>query len=77
MRRFLLDLSPLRVSRGFRNLVIGDAISIIGTQITAVAVPLHRGRSTQVWSVEITDEEGRLVCVSRCTLAVVPIEVGT
>lgn len=40
--------------------------------VTATAVPLHRGRSTQVWEVRIADEGGRLVCVSRCTLAVVP-----
>jgi 1,4-dihydroxy-2-naphthoyl-CoA hydrolase len=39
--------------------------------VTATAVPLHRGRSTQVWEVRITDEAGRLVCASRCTLAVV------
>jgi uncharacterized protein (TIGR00369 family) len=39
--------------------------------IRAVATPLHIGRSSQVWSVEIRDLEGRLVCVSRCTLAVV------
>ena len=42
--------------------------------VRAVAVPIHRGRTTQVWSVEISDEEGRLICLSRCTLAVVPIE---
>ena len=40
--------------------------------VRATAVPLHLGRSTQVWSIEIVDEEGRLVCVSRCTLAIVP-----
>ena len=39
--------------------------------LRAVATPLHRGRTTQVWDVRIADEEGRLVCVSRCTLAVV------
>lgn len=38
--------------------------------VRAVATPLHRGRSTEVWVVEINDEEGRLVCTSRCTLAV-------
>ncbi len=38
--------------------------------VTAVGQPLHQGKSTQVWSIEITDDEGRLVCVSRCTLAV-------
>lgn len=32
---------------------------------------LHAGRTTQVWQVRITDEDGKLVCVSRCTLAIV------
>jgi 1,4-dihydroxy-2-naphthoyl-CoA hydrolase len=40
--------------------------------VTATATPLHVGRRTQVWDVRIADEEGRLVCASRCTLAVVP-----
>lgn len=40
--------------------------------VTAVATPIHRGRTTQVWQIEIRDEEGALVCTSRCTLAVVP-----
>lgn len=39
--------------------------------VRAVATPLHRGRTTQVWSAEITDEAGRLVCISRCTIAIV------
>ena len=39
--------------------------------VRAVGTPLHRGRTTQVWEVRITDEAGRLVCVSRCTLALV------
>ena len=40
--------------------------------LTAVATPLHVGRRTQVWEVRIGDEQGKAVCVSRCTLAVVP-----
>ena len=39
--------------------------------VTATAVPVHAGRTTQVWSIEIRDEEERLVCISRCTMAVV------
>ena len=39
--------------------------------VRATGVPVHVGRSTQVWSIEITDEEGRLVCISRCTMAIV------
>ena len=34
--------------------------------------PVHLGRSTQVWQIEITDDAGRLVCTSRLTMAVVP-----
>ena len=40
-------------------------------QLTAVATPLHRGRTTHVWEIKISDENNKLVCVSRCTVAVV------
>jgi 1,4-dihydroxy-2-naphthoyl-CoA hydrolase len=30
------------------------------------------GRTTQVWSIRITNEADKLVCISRCTLAVIP-----
>lgn len=39
--------------------------------LTAVAVPAHVGRRSQVWEVRITDEDDKTVCVSRCTVAVV------
>lgn len=38
--------------------------------VTGVAAPVHIGRSTQVWQVELKDEQGRLTCVSRLTMAV-------
>jgi MFS family permease len=41
VRRALLDLTPLRVSPAYRRLVAGDAVSVIGTQITIVAVPIQ------------------------------------
>lgn len=40
--------------------------------VTGTARPLHIGRSTQVWGIRIEDEAGRLICVSRLTMAVVP-----
>ncbi len=43
-----------------------------GGEVTATGVPLHRGRKVMVWDVRITDEEDSLICVSRCTVAVVP-----
>ncbi len=39
--------------------------------LRAVGTPLHRGRTTQVWDVRLSDDAGRLVCVVRCTLALV------
>lgn len=41
--------------------------------VTGTARALHLGRSTQVWEITIEDANGRRVCVSRLTLAVVPI----
>jgi len=35
------------------------------------ARPFHIGQRSQVWGIEIEDQKGRLICVSRCTLAVV------
>lgn len=39
--------------------------------VTGTAVPLFKGRTTQVWEIRITDEDDRLICISRCTVAVV------
>jgi uncharacterized protein (TIGR00369 family) len=38
--------------------------------VTATAKPVYRGRTLQVWQIEITDQQQRLVCTSRCTLAI-------
>lgn len=40
--------------------------------VTGTARALHVGRSLQVWEIGIADEQGRRVCASRLTLAVVP-----
>lgn len=34
------------------------------------------GRTTQVWTIRITNEAGKLVCLSRCTIAIVPQRKG-
>lgn len=40
------------------------------------ATCLHRGRTTWVWDVRLTDSEGRLCAVSRVTVAVGPARSG-
>jgi uncharacterized protein (TIGR00369 family) len=42
--------------------------------LKAVGIPAHVGRRSQVWEVHISDEDGKTVCVSRCTVAVVDAE---
>jgi 1,4-dihydroxy-2-naphthoyl-CoA hydrolase len=38
--------------------------------VTGTARPVHRGRSTQVWQIDMTNDAGELTCVSRITMAV-------
>ncbi|WP_221393275.1 hotdog fold thioesterase [Dyadobacter sp. NIV53] len=33
--------------------------------------PIHIGRSTQIWDIKITNEENKLVCISRLTVAII------
>jgi 1,4-dihydroxy-2-naphthoyl-CoA hydrolase len=33
--------------------------------------PIHVGRTTHIWDIRITDEAGKLVCISRLTVAVI------
>ncbi|HSN07423.1 MAG TPA: hotdog fold thioesterase, partial [Hanamia sp.] len=41
--------------------------------VTATASPLHLGKSTHVWDIKIHDQEQKLFCVSRLTVAILPI----
>ncbi|OGT46654.1 MAG: esterase [Gammaproteobacteria bacterium RIFCSPHIGHO2_12_FULL_41_20] len=38
--------------------------------VTGVAKPYHIGKSTQVWGIEIVDDAGKLVSITRLTMAV-------
>ena len=40
--------------------------------VTGTARPLHIGGRSQVWGIDIVDESGALVCISRLTMAVIP-----
>jgi 1,4-dihydroxy-2-naphthoyl-CoA hydrolase len=61
----------------------GENKSVVGLEINANHIrsvkegwvygtvrPLHVGRTTHVWEIKITDEQVRLVCVSRLTVAI-------
>lgn len=39
--------------------------------IHAHARMIHRGRTTHLWDISISDDKDRLVCTSRCTIAIV------
>ena len=45
--------------------------------VTATARPIHIGARSQVWHIEIHDEGGRLVCISRLTMAVIERRGGS
>jgi 1,4-dihydroxy-2-naphthoyl-CoA hydrolase len=38
--------------------------------VTGIARPVHIGRSTQVWHIDMHNDDGELTCVSRLTMAV-------
>ena len=42
-------------------------------RVTAVATPIHIGRTTHVWDIRLSSDEGKASCVSRLTMAVVPL----
>ena len=44
--------------------------------VNAVATPRHQGRTSWVWDVEITDDDGRLCALVRMTVAVRPMPSG-
>lgn len=42
-------------------------------RVTAVARPVHIGRTTHVWDIRLTSEDGKTSCISRLTVAIVPL----
>lgn len=38
--------------------------------VTGITTPIHIGKSTQVWEIKITNEQGQLCCISRITMAI-------
>ncbi len=42
-------------------------------KVTGTAKLWHAGKSSQVWNIELYDDSGKLSCISRLTMAVVPV----
>ncbi|WP_375738483.1 hotdog fold thioesterase [Pseudomonas boanensis] len=42
-------------------------------RVTAVARPVHLGRTTHVWDIRLRGEDGKPSCISRLTMAIVPL----
>jgi uncharacterized protein (TIGR00369 family) len=59
------------IATGMSNLTSFLRPITAGT-VHAEAIRRHRGRTTWMWDVEITDDDGRLCAVSRMTIAVRP-----
>lgn len=38
--------------------------------VTGIARPIHIGRTTHVWQIDVSNEKGQLTCVSRITMAI-------
>ena len=77
-------LAETVASAGTYNLIDRNTQAAVGLEInanhvrgkrdgmvTAVGSPLHKGRTTMIWEIKIVDEEDKLVCISRCTIAIV------
>ena len=64
------------VSVGPHQIVVGTELNCSHLRpmtdgvLTATALPVRKGRNVHVWSIELTDDQNRLICVARCTLQV-------
>lgn len=70
--------SVLTLEKGTKKQVVGVEINANhlssareGSWVFGTVKPIRVGRTIQVWNIEIKDENGKLVCVSRLTCAIV------
>lgn len=40
--------------------------------VTAVCSPIHIGNKTHVWDIKLYNDEGKMTCISRLTVAIIP-----
>ncbi|GAB2580656.1 hotdog fold thioesterase [Dyella jejuensis] len=68
----MLTLDPEKERAVGLDINANHVRGVTSGSVTGTARALHIGRSTQVWEIRIEDEGGKLVCMSRLTMAVVP-----
>tara|TARA_Y100000780_G_C13695033_1_gene421226 strand:- start:7772 stop:8254 length:483 start_codon:yes stop_codon:yes gene_type:complete len=61
-----------------KQMAVGQSITashirpgIEGTTVTGKAYPIHLGKRSQIWEIEITNDQNKLVCKSSLTMAIV------
>ena len=45
--------------------------------VTGIASPLHLGRSSQLWQIDVVDEAGKSICLARLTTTIISINKGS
>jgi uncharacterized protein (TIGR00369 family) len=71
------------LSIGADQIVVGTELncshlrSMASGTLIATATPIRRGQRVHVWAIDLTDQEGRQICVARCTLQVLPAPSST
>ncbi len=78
----LASVGAVMVVDAARRQVVGQEINanhlrgVRGGHVTGTARPIHLGGRSQVWGIEIVDDAGKLVCVSRLTIAILDRRAG-
>lgn len=67
----VLNLNPQRQSAFGLEINASHLRAKREGMLTGTAIPLRLGRTAHVWDVRITDEDEQLICVARCTIAIV------
>jgi len=66
-----LCLNPMKAYAVGLSINASHMRAVRSGYVYGTACPHHLGRSTHVWEIKIVDENDRLICVSRLTMAVI------
>ena len=65
-----LSVDPARYIAVGMEINANHIRSVRDGYVSGTTRPVHRGATTQVWEIRIEDERGKLVCISRLTVAI-------